>query len=57
MLNNIKSAFVGRVNDIPWMDKQTKEATLEKSKETISFIGFPEWLLNKGAVETYYGNV
>lgn len=57
MLHDIKEAFVRRVNSIPWMDKETRRVTLEKSKEMLTFIGFPEWLLNKTALEEYQGNV
>ncbi|KAF5294546.1 hypothetical protein FQR65_LT10738 [Abscondita terminalis] len=57
MLHDIKDAFVHRVGELQWMDKETKRATLEKSKEMISFIGFPEWLLNKSAIENYYTNI
>lgn len=57
MLNDIKQAFIERVSMLSWMDQRTKKATLEKAKEMISFIGFPEWLLNRSAVETYYDQV
>lgn len=57
MLNDIKAAFMRRVNGISWMDAETKKVTLEKSREMLSFIGFPKWLLEKGAIEEYYGNV
>lgn len=57
MLNDIKDAFVHRVGELNWMDKETKKATLEKTKEMISFIGFPEWLLDKMALEKYYANI
>lgn len=57
MLNDIKNAFTARVLEIHWMDEETKKETLEKSKEMVSFIGFPEWLLDKHVLETYYGNV
>lgn len=57
MLDDIKDAFVERVNEINWMDKETKKATLEKSKEMISFIGFPEWILDNASLELYYANV
>lgn len=57
MLNDIKQAFTRRVNTISWMDKETKKVTLEKSKEMLSFIGFPEWLLDRRALEVHYGNV
>lgn len=57
MLMEIKEAFVERVNHLKWMDKKTKEVTLEKSKHMTSFIGFPEWLFEPGALEEYYKGV
>ncbi|KAK9728009.1 Peptidase family M13 [Popillia japonica] len=57
MLINIKDAFVQRVKTLTWMDEKTKNATLEKSEEMVSFIGFPEWLLNKSALEFYYDGI
>ncbi|KAF2901565.1 hypothetical protein ILUMI_04622 [Ignelater luminosus] len=57
MLNDIKDAFVERVDGLNWMDKETKKVTLEKSKEMISFIGFPEWLLDRVVLEDYYNNI
>lgn len=57
MLGDIKEAFEIRLNSISWMDASTKQMTLEKSNEMISFIGFPDWFLQEGALETYYSNV
>lgn len=57
MLVDIKDAFAMRVNEISWMDAATKKATLEKSNDMISFIGYPDWLMQEGALETYYSNV
>ncbi|XP_015834804.2 neprilysin isoform X1 [Tribolium castaneum] len=57
MLYDIKSAFMEHVKTISWMDQKTRTATLEKSKEMISFIGYPDWLLDKGALEIYYQGI
>lgn len=57
MLLEIKEAFVQRVNELSWMDRETKLATLNKSKYMTSFIGFPEWLFESGALESYYEGV
>ncbi|KAJ3659201.1 hypothetical protein Zmor_010902 [Zophobas morio] len=57
MLSNIKDSFVAHVNTLTWMDRDTKQATLEKSKEMISFIGYPEWLFDKGALDIYYQGI
>ncbi|VEN52696.1 unnamed protein product [Callosobruchus maculatus] len=54
MINEIKQAFVNHVNNINWMDSDTKKVTLEKCKEMISFIGYPNWLLESGKLDEYY---
>lgn len=57
MLNEIKEAFVDRVNQLTWMDAKTKQATLMKAKYMVSFIGYPEWLYTPGRIEKYYEGV
>lgn len=57
MLLEIKEAFVERVNQIQWMDKLTKQKTLQKAQHMTSFIGFPEWLFDAGALDEYYEGV
>ncbi|CAG9762242.1 unnamed protein product [Ceutorhynchus assimilis] len=54
MINHIKEAFVEHVQGITWMDSSTKKVTLEKSKEMLSFIGYPDWLFKDGAVDRKY---
>lgn len=57
MLNDIREAFQDSVEQLDWMDEQTKKATLDKSNNMYSFIGFPEWLFEKGKIEEYYKDV
>lgn len=57
MLNEIKASFVDRVMMLDWMDSETKRATLEKNKEMISFIGYPDWLFDNGTLDEYYEGV
>ncbi|XP_066145515.1 endothelin-converting enzyme homolog [Euwallacea fornicatus] len=57
MLNGIKSAFVEHVQSITWMDSETKKVTLEKTDEMLSFIGYPEWLFEKGALDQKYAGL
>lgn len=57
MLSEIKVAFASKVKRLKWMDQQTKALTLEKTKYMASFIGFPEWLFEPGAIEVYYEGV
>ncbi|XP_018561401.1 endothelin-converting enzyme homolog [Anoplophora glabripennis] len=57
MISEIKNAFVQHVESINWMDSQTKKVTLEKSKEMITFIGYPDWLFEEGRVDDYYKDV
>lgn len=57
MLSFIQNAFSQLVNDLHWMDAKTKEQTLQKAKQMDSLIGFPEWILNKTALEAHYFGV
>ncbi|XP_055645400.1 endothelin-converting enzyme 2-like [Toxorhynchites rutilus septentrionalis] len=54
MLKYIRDAFERLVRDTTWMDWNTKQSTLEKSKAMRSLIGFPEWILDENKLEEYY---
>lgn len=56
MLSNIQSSFNNIIYH-SWMDWETKEKSLRKSKKMKSLIGFPEWILNKTELERYYKGV
>lgn len=57
MLSDIRNSFNNLVRRTSWMDKATKYATLEKSNAMKSFIGFPDWVLNKTELDKYYMNI
>lgn len=57
MLAHIRRAFNSLVEDIPWMDDGTKCSTLNKSNAMRSFVGFPEWIIEPGKLDEFYGNV
>lgn len=57
MLGLIQGAFYQLVDELHWMDGRTKRETLEKAKRMVSLIGFPEWILNKTALEAHYYGV
>ncbi|KAG5890093.1 hypothetical protein JTB14_003656 [Gonioctena quinquepunctata] len=57
MVSELKNAFVNHVNSINWMDSATKRVTLEKSKEMLTFIGYPDWLFQKGELDKVYADV
>ncbi|XP_074037560.1 endothelin-converting enzyme homolog [Leptinotarsa decemlineata] len=54
MLKRLKTAFENHVTNLDWMDNTTKKVTLQKSREMISFLGYPDWLFEKGALDKYY---
>lgn len=57
MLKNIQESFDNFLSQIDWMDAKTKKMTLQKSNAMKSLIGFPEWLLNKTALEQEFHDV
>lgn len=40
-----------------WIDAETKQRSLKKSRMMKSLIGFPEWILNKTQLEKHYEGV
>ncbi|KAL3265444.1 hypothetical protein HHI36_009647 [Cryptolaemus montrouzieri] len=54
MLDDIRESFKSSVEGITWMDEETKKATLDKSENMYSFIGYPSWLFEDGKIEKYY---
>lgn len=57
MIENIRRSFNTLVHHATWMDWETKERTLKKSAAMKSLIGFPEWILNRTALELRYSGV
>lgn len=57
MLDHIRMAFNNLVRHTTWMDWETKQKTSEKSQSMKSMIGFPDWMLNKTALEKHYSGI
>lgn len=57
MYNDIRSAFKKMISRLDWMDKKTKDQTVEKCDNMLALIGFPDWLLNRTSFERFYSNV
>ncbi|XP_074654372.1 endothelin-converting enzyme homolog isoform X2 [Tubulanus polymorphus] len=54
MVDQIKHTFKRGLPDIPWMDAQTVNAAREKVDSVIDMIGFPQYILNKTALDEEY---
>lgn len=54
MLDLIREAFNQLVQTTSWMDGKTKRETLQKSGDMKSFIGYPDWIINKTELDTHY---
>lgn len=57
MLIDILRAFKSLVAEAEWMDRNTKEAIINKADSINSYIGYPEWLLKPGELEEFYTGV
>jgi predicted metalloendopeptidase len=57
MLADIQWSFSSLVSSVDWMDEDTKIVTLAKAAAMRHFVGFPEWLLDRDELETYYEGV
>ena len=57
MISNLKRAFKSLVDDTTWMDKATKSIAKDKVDAMIDFVGYPDWISNKTAIEEYFEGV
>jgi len=57
MYKDIADAFAEMLLQTDWMDSQTKSEALGKIEFGKAYIGYPEWIINKAAIESYYEGV
>lgn len=57
MVNNIQLAFLEEIDNLEWMDEQTRRRSLKKLKAMKKRIGYPEWMNNPEEYDEYYSNV
>ncbi|XP_040061858.1 neprilysin-2 isoform X2 [Ixodes scapularis] len=57
MVNFILKEFVAILDDIDWMDEQTRQRARQKAQAIQPYIGYPEELLRDALVEEHYRNV
>ncbi|PSN50284.1 hypothetical protein C0J52_02838 [Blattella germanica] len=57
IIKNVESAFSSMIHSAKWMDRKSKEASLEKVRAVKYFIAFPDWILNKTALEEHYSQI
>ncbi|XP_046633413.1 neprilysin-4-like isoform X2 [Daphnia pulicaria] len=57
MVTNLKRAFKSMVIEDAWMDTETKLTANEKVDAMIEFVGYPQWIKNKTALEEYYDGI
>lgn len=57
MIANLKKGFKSLVDEASWMDSVTKSIAKEKADSMTELVAFPDWILNKTALESYYQGV
>ncbi|KAK6182937.1 hypothetical protein SNE40_010509 [Patella caerulea] len=57
MLNNVKKAFINGLEDLTWMDEETRQIAIDKAKAVGNMIGFPDWILQPEKLDEYYKHV
>ncbi|XP_052759922.1 endothelin-converting enzyme 1-like [Mya arenaria] len=57
MISDIREAFNERLDELDWMDPETKKVAIEKAKHIKEMIGFPDFILNDTALNKYYEEV
>ncbi|XP_056118554.1 endothelin-converting enzyme 2b isoform X1 [Rhinichthys klamathensis goyatoka] len=54
MINEIRSAFKNALDDLNWMDEQTRQAAKDKADAIYDMIGFPDFILDSKELDDVY---
>ncbi len=57
MVSRLKIAFSSLVEELDWMDQETKMRALEKAAAMREYIGYPDWIKNETLVDHAYQGV
>lgn len=57
MVEYIKQEFINIIQNVDWMDKQTRNNALKKAKSMSSIVGYPEQLVNETLINKHYEKV
>uniref|UniRef100_A0A673HMG1 endothelin-converting enzyme 1 n=1 Tax=Sinocyclocheilus rhinocerous TaxID=307959 RepID=A0A673HMG1_9TELE len=54
MINEIRTAFKEALDDLNWMDEQTRQAAKDKADAIYDMIGFPDFILDSKELDDVY---
>uniref|UniRef100_A0A914UNG5 Endothelin-converting enzyme 1 n=1 Tax=Plectus sambesii TaxID=2011161 RepID=A0A914UNG5_9BILA len=57
LASNVKAALTEMIQELDWMDAQTKTEALRKAQLMRANIAYPDWLMNSTAEALYYANL
>ncbi|KAL7744832.1 hypothetical protein ACLKA6_007124 [Drosophila palustris] len=57
MIGEIREAFKLNLQNLSWVDKQTRERAIEKANEISDMIGFPDYILNAEELDKKYADL
>ncbi|CAH2060687.1 unnamed protein product, partial [Iphiclides podalirius] len=57
MIDRIRSAFKENLNNLDWMDSETRQAAEIKADAITDMIGFPDYILNKDELNKQYAEL
>ncbi|ETN79145.1 peptidase family M13 [Necator americanus] len=57
MIDDLQEAFREMLTTNDWMDKQTKATALDKAKQMLRQIAYPDFILDDAKLDDYYGGV
>jgi len=57
MIHQLKDSFGREINRLTWMDRETKDAALEKLNNLVFTVGYPEWTKDPEKIAAYYKDI
>ncbi|XP_054288686.1 neprilysin-4-like [Macrosteles quadrilineatus] len=57
MVGNLRAGLLEQLDNVSWMDEDTRVAAKTKVRQMTQFIGYPHWFSNQTYLEQYYNEL
>ncbi|GMS99360.1 hypothetical protein PENTCL1PPCAC_21535 [Pristionchus entomophagus] len=57
VMTNIVDAMKGMIDQLDWMDSDSKKGAIQKAENIVVNVAYPEWILDKDQLDAYFADL
>lgn len=56
-MEDVRQAFIDMLGDVTWMDNKTRTEAIDKAKNIVAHVGYPNRMFESHVLHEYYGQL